>query len=129
MAKQEIRSNNSAPPMGAYSQGIRAGDFVYITGTAPTNPETGTITATTVAGQTEQVIRNLEAVLAGAGASLADVVKSTVHLLDTATFAEFNEVYERMFPAPYPVRTTVGSDMRQVPGMLVEIDCVAYTGP
>ncbi len=129
MAKQELRSASSAPPMGAYSQGIRAGDFVYITGTAPVNPETGTITATTVAEQTEQVIKNIASVLQAADAGLDHVVKSTVHLLDTATFAEFNAVYERMFPAPYPVRTTVGSDMRQVPGMLVEIDCVAYTGP
>ena len=128
MPKQEIRSANSAHPMGAYSQGIRAGDFIYITGTAPVNPETGTITATTVAEQTEQVINNIESVLEAAGASLSDVVKSTVHLLDTATFAEYNEVYESMFPSPYPVRTTVGSDMRQVPNMLVEIDCVAYTG-
>src|SRR5947209_1412815 len=110
MPKQEIRSEGSAPPMGAYSQGIRAGDFVYVTGTAPVNPETGKITATTVADQTEQVINNMAAVLEAAGASLADVVKCTVHLLDVATFAEFNGVYERMFPKPYPVRTTVGSD-------------------
>ena len=128
MPKIQIQTSDSAAPLGAYSQGIKAGDFIFITGNAPINPATGTITATTVAAQTEQIITNISNVLAVAGASLDDVVKSTVHLLDSATYPEFNKVYERMFPAPYPVRTTVGSDMRQVPGMLVEIDCIAYVG-
>lgn len=129
MPRQEIHDPNAGPPMGAYSQGIRAGDFIYITGTTPMDPRTGTIDATTVAGQTEQVIRNIESVLGAGGATLDDVVKSTVHLLDVSTFAEFDQVYRQRFSAPYPVRTTVGSDMRQVPNMLVEIDCVAYVGP
>ncbi|MDQ3481726.1 MAG: RidA family protein [Actinomycetota bacterium] len=97
MAKQQVRVTNSAPARGAYSQAICAGDFVCVTGTAPVNPETGTITATTVAGQTEQVIDNIEAALTAAAGGLGDVVKSTMHLLDTETLAEIDEC---MVPRP-----------------------------
>lgn len=124
-----VSDPRSPAPLGAYSQAIRAGDFIYVTGTTPIDPETGTISAHTVAGQTDQVLRNIDSVLRAGGARLEDVVKVTVHLQDPTTFAEFNSVYERVFRAPYPVRTTVGSDLRQVPNMLVEIDCVAYVGP
>jgi 2-iminobutanoate/2-iminopropanoate deaminase len=62
------------------------------------------------------------------GAGLADVIKVTVHLSDTNLFARYNEVYRRRFQEPYPARTTVGSDLHQVPGMLIEIECVAYLG-
>jgi len=110
MAKKQVRVMNSAPARGAYSQAICAGDFVYVTGTAPVNPETGTITTTTVAGQTEQVIDNIEAALTAAAGGLGDVVKSTMHLLDTETLAEIDEC---MVPTPYPVRTTLGGDMRR----------------
>ena len=83
----------------------------------------------TIEEQTAKVIDNLEAILGGAGASLADVVKSTVHLLDPTEFPRFNGVYAERFPEPRPARTTVGSDLRQLPGMRVEIDCIAYVGP
>ena len=62
------------------------------------------------------------------GASLSDVVKVTVHLVDTNLFPRYNEAYKRRFSEPYPGRTTVGSDLHQVPGMMVEIDCIAYVG-
>lgn len=129
MPRAAIQDPKSPPPLGAYSQAVRAGDFIYVTGTTPIDPGTGALVTTSVSAQTEQVIRNIEVVLKACGASLDDVVKSTVHLHDTAAFDEFNAVYERMFQAPYPVRTTVGSDLSQVPGMLVEVDCVAYIGP
>jgi enamine deaminase RidA (YjgF/YER057c/UK114 family) len=75
-----------------------------------------------VAGQTRQVLRNIGAVLAERGLTLDDCVKTTVHLADLADFAEFNAAYQEFFSAPYPVRTTVGS---QLAGILVEIDVVA----
>lgn len=127
MAKYVIQAEGAAPPAGAYSQGWRAGDFVFVTGTGPVDPATGALAGDTIEEQTERVIDNIEAVLAADGASLADVVKVTVHLSDTSLFARYNAVYARRFSRPYPVRTTVGSDLRQLPGMLVEMDCIAYT--
>jgi len=121
-----IQSKRGAPPQGAYSQGWRAGDFVFVTGTGPIDPVTGKLVGEDIESQTEQTISNIEAILAAEGATLADVVKSTVHLSDTSLFARYNAVYARRFTKPYPVRTTVGSDLGHTPGMLVEIDCIAY---
>ncbi len=126
MAKYVIQSEQGAAPRGAYSQGWRAGDFIFVTGTGPVDAETGNLAGESIEEQTEQVIRNMESVLAADHASLADVIKVTVHLIDTALFARYNAVYARRFSQPYPVRTTVGSDLRQLPGMLIEADCVAY---
>jgi 2-iminobutanoate/2-iminopropanoate deaminase len=128
MAKQVIQTDKAGPPLGAYSQGWRAGDFVFVTGCGPIDPETAKVKGETVEEQTEVVIDNIEAILEAAGATLADCVKATVHLLDETEFPRFNEVYARRFPEPRPARTTVGSGMRQVPGMRVEIDVTAYTG-
>jgi 2-iminobutanoate/2-iminopropanoate deaminase len=80
----------------------------------------------TIEQQTEQTIDNMSAILEADGASLRDVVKVTVHLSDTGLFARYNTVYARRFSKPYPVRTTVGSDLGHSPGMLIEMDCVAY---
>ena len=126
MAKYVIQAKRGQPPQGAYSQGWRAGDFIFVTGTGPVDPETGKLAGESIEEQTEQVISNMESVLDADHASLADVIKVTVHLSDTALFARYNAVYARRFTPPYPVRTTVGSDLRQLPGMLIEADCVAY---
>ena len=126
MTKYAIQAKDTAPPRGAYSQGWRAGDLIFVTGTGPIDPKTGQLAGDTIEAQTERVIDNIESVLAADGALLGDVVKVTVHLSDTALFARYNTVYARRFPQPYPVRTTVGSDLRQLPGMLIEIDCIAY---
>lgn len=129
MAKYVIQSKESAPPAGAYSQGWRAGDFIFVTGTGPVDPQTGKLSGESIEEQTEQVISNIKSVLAADNATLADVVKVTVHLSDTALFTRYNAVYARRFAPPYPVRTTVGSDLRQLPGMLIEADCIAYAPP
>lgn len=126
MAKYVIQTTKGAAPQGAYSQGWRAGDFIFVTGTGPLDAATGKLASDTIEAQTEQVISNMESVLAADHATLADVIKVTVHLSDTALFARYNAVYARHFSAPYPVRTTVGSDLRQLPGMLIEADCIAY---
>jgi 2-iminobutanoate/2-iminopropanoate deaminase len=127
MSKRVIRTEQGAPPLGAYSQGWRAGDFVFVTGTGPIGPD-GKVKGETIEEQTAVAIDNLASVLAVEGASLADVVKVTVHLCDTNLFPRYNEVYRRRFQEPYPARTTVGSDLHQVPGMLIEIECIAYLG-
>lgn len=122
MSEQEIRTDQAPGPAGAYSQGIVAGGFLYTAGFGPQNPTTGEV-APTVGEQTAQVLRNVQAVLAEHGLTLDDVVKSTVHLQNLkADFAEYDAAYREFFTAPYPVRTTVGSDLMNI---LVEIDVVA----
>ena len=126
MAKYVIQSKRGAPPQGAYSQGWRAGDFIFVTGTGPVDPATGKLVGDTIEQQTDQTIDNMLSILDADGATLADVVKVTAHLSDTSLFPRYNAVYARRFSKPYPVRTTVGSDLGHAPGMLVELDCIAY---
>jgi 2-iminobutanoate/2-iminopropanoate deaminase len=126
MAKYAIQSKRGVPPQGAYSQGWRAGDFIFVSGTGAINPVTGKLVGDTIEQQTEQTIDNIFSILDADGASLADVVKVTAHLSDTSLFARYNAVYAQRFAKPYPVRTTVGSDLGHSPGMLVELDCIAY---
>lgn len=127
MAKYEIQAKRGAPPGGAYSQGWRAGDFIFVSGTGPIDPAIGKLVGDTIEQQTEQTIDNISAILEADGASLHDVVKVTVHLSDTGLFARYNKVYAGRFSKPYPVRTTVGSDLGHTQGMLIEIDCIAYS--
>jgi len=121
MTKTAIRTTRAPQPAGPYSQGIIANGFLYTAGFGPQDPDTGVV-GDSVADQTRQVLRNISAVLAEYGLSLDDCVKTTVHLADLADFAEFNRAYEEFFTEPYPVRTTVGS---QLANILVEIDVVA----
>ena len=126
MSKHVIQTTKGAPPQGAYSQGWRAGDFIFVTGTGPVDPFTGKLVGDDIERQTEQTIDNIVSILEAEGASLNDVVKVTVHLSTTSLFARYNAVYAKRFAKPYPVRTTVGSDLGHSPGMLIEIDCIAY---
>jgi len=125
MPKQQITTDGAPQPRGAYSQGLRAGDFVYVAGMAGFDPVSGELAGETIEEQTARTLENIKATLEAAGATMADVVKSTVHLSDLSLFQRYNAVYAQYFPDPKPVRTTVGS---QLPGILVEIDVVAYLG-
>jgi 2-iminobutanoate/2-iminopropanoate deaminase len=125
MTKKQVNPKNAAPPAGAYSPGLIAGDFVFVSGQGPLDPATGEIVGETIEEQTTRVLENVTAVLEAAGASMSDVVKVAVHLSDLANFQRFNQVYATFFPDPKPTRTTVGS---QLPGILVEIDAIAYIG-
>ncbi|TAM66146.1 MAG: RidA family protein [Microbacteriaceae bacterium] len=122
MVKSAVHTEHAPQPAGPYSQGIEANGFLYTAGFGPQNPAGGGAVADTVAEQTRQVMRNVQAVLAERGLTMDDCVKTTVHLSDLADFAEFNAAYEEFFTKPYPVRTTVGS---QLVGIRVEIDAVA----
>lgn len=124
MPKQAIQTDKAPIPTSPYSQAIRAGDFVFVAGTTPLNPQTATMPET-IEEQTAQVLDNIRAILEAAGATLDDVVKTTVHLSDLSLFERYNSVYATYFNDPKPVRTTVGS---QLANMLVEIDVVAYVG-
>ena len=125
MPKQQITTTSGASPMGAYSQGLRAGDFIFVSGQGPLDPATGKIVGETIEEQTARTLENLKAILEAGGATMADVVKVTAHLTELSNFAAYNKVYATYFPDPKPVRTTVGS---QLLGMLVEIDAIAYVG-
>jgi 2-iminobutanoate/2-iminopropanoate deaminase len=125
MPKQQITTTTGASPMGAYSQGLRAGDFVFVSGQGPIDHVTGKIVGDTIEEQTARTLENIKAILEAGGATMADVVKVTAHLTDLSNFAAYNKVYATYFPDPKPVRTTVGS---QLLGMLVEIDAIAYVG-
>ncbi len=125
MPGQQITTDGAPRPRGAYSQALRAGDFVYVAGMAGFDPVSGELAGETIEEQTARTLENIKAILEAAGASMADVVKSTVHLSDLSLFPRYNAVYAQYFPDPKPVRTTVGS---QLPGILVEIDVVAYLG-
>lgn len=124
MPKQQITTSSSAAPAGAYSQGLRVGDFVFVSGQGPVDPVTGEMGAT-IEEQTARTLENVKAILEAGGASMADVVKVTAHLSDLALFEAYNRVYASYFPDPKPTRTTVGS---QLNGILVEIDAIAYVG-
>jgi 2-iminobutanoate/2-iminopropanoate deaminase len=121
LAKEAITVAGLPQPGGAYSYGVVANGFFYSAGIGP-QPLYGSAPAT-IEDQTRSVLERISSILEGAGLSLADVVKTTVHLhhLDR-DFAGFNKVYGELVPQPYPVRTTVGS---QLLGILVEIDVVA----
>jgi 2-iminobutanoate/2-iminopropanoate deaminase len=127
LTKHVIQADKGAPPRGAYSQGWRAGDFIFVTGTGPIGPD-GTVKGETIEEQTEVTIDNIEEILKSEGATLDDVVKVNAHLLDASLFPRYNAIYARRFHKPYPVRTTVGSDLRLVHGMMIEIDAIAYVG-
>jgi 2-iminobutanoate/2-iminopropanoate deaminase len=125
MPKQQLSTKSGAAPIGAYSQGLRAGDFVFISGQGPLDPQTGKVVGETIEEQTARVLDNIQAILAAGGATMADVVKVSAHLSDLALFERYNRVYASYFPDPKPTRTTVGS---QLLGILVEIDAIAYVG-
>ena len=120
-----IAHTEKAPAaIGPYSQGIISGTFLFTAGQIALDPATGQIVTGDVTAQTERVMRNLTAVLESAGASWADVVKTTVYLMDMADFPRVNEVYGRMIGDARPARSTV--QVSGLPrGVLVEIDAVA----
>jgi 2-iminobutanoate/2-iminopropanoate deaminase len=121
-------STPSAPgAIGPYSQAIRAGDFLFVSGQIPIDPGTGALIDGGVADQTRQVLDNLGAILAAAGASFDRVVKTTVYLADMSEFGAMNEVYATYFPQPAPARATIQA--AALPrNVRVEIDLIAYLG-
>ena len=122
MAKVEIRTSEAPTPVAAFSQGVRKGNVLQVAGQVAFDAD-GKITSDTVAEQTRQALRNVNAVLAAAGASMDDVIMLRVFLTDTAHFAEMNQAYGEFVKEPYPARTTVYVGLPA--GLLVEIDALA----
>jgi 2-iminobutanoate/2-iminopropanoate deaminase len=120
----EIVADEAPRGTGAYSQGVRAGDFVFISGQGPLDPATLEVRGATIEEQTELTLRNVEAVARAAGGSLRDAVKVSAFLASIDDFAAFNETYARVMDfSPRPARTTVGCELK---GILVEIDAVLF---
>jgi 2-iminobutanoate/2-iminopropanoate deaminase len=124
MAKQGISSPNAPKAIGPYSQAIRAGQLLFLSGQIPLDPATGQLVGGDIAAQTRRVMDNLGAVLNEAGLSCADIVRTTIFLADLNDFAAVNEVYGTYFTPPAPARATV--QVAQLPkGARVEIDAIA----
>ena len=124
---QPVTTTSAPAAIGPYSQAIRAGDFVFLSGQIPLDPASGEIVGGGIAEQAHQVLKNLGAVLTAAGASYAHVVKTTVYLADMGEFAAVNKIYAEYFGAPAPARATVQA-ARLPRDVRVEIDAVAYVG-
>jgi 2-iminobutanoate/2-iminopropanoate deaminase len=107
--RERIQTNNAPAAIGPYSQAIKANGFVFVSGQIPINPETGDFVSGGIAEQTEQVFKNLKAVLEASGSSLDQVVKTTVFLADMKEFSGMNEVYATFFSGPPPARATVAA--------------------
>ena len=122
MSLHAIRSDKLSPPVGPFSQAVRAGDFLFLSGQVGLTAD-GKLVDGGVAAQAEQIFANLAAVLDAAGKSFADVVRAGVFLTDMADFAALNAVYARYFIEPYPARTTVAVAALPL-GASVEIDLV-----
>ncbi len=119
-----ICTKNAPAAVGPYSQAIDCGDFVFLSGQIPLVPETGLVAKGGLEAQAHQMFANIQAVLAEAGMSLSNVVKTTVFMTDLSQFAAFNAIYAEYFKAPYPARSCV--EVSALPkGVLVECELIA----
>lgn len=119
-----ICTKNAPAAVGPYSQAINCGDFVFLSGQIPLVPETGLVADGGLEAQAHQMFANIKAVLADAGMSLSNVVKTTVFMTDLSQFAAFNAIYAEYFKAPYPARSCV--EVSALPkGVLVECELIA----
>jgi 2-iminobutanoate/2-iminopropanoate deaminase len=125
MAKEIIVTDKAPKAIGPYSQGVKAGDFVFFSGQIPIDPATGELCQGDIREQTEQVMENIGAVLAAAGLDFQDIVKTTIYLTDLQNFALVNDIYGRRFSEGAPARSTV--EVKGLPkGALIEIETIAW---
>lgn len=122
--REIISTPHAAQAIGPYSQAIRANGFIFVSGQIPTDPSTQQLVTGDISTQTDQVLRNLSAILEAAGSSLANVVRSTVFLKNMDDFASMNQTYAKYFPSNPPARSTV--EVARLPkDVLIEIDVIA----
>ena len=123
---QAVATKNAPAAIGPYSQGVKAGKTIYVSGQIPIDPATGEFAGQDIETQTRQSLTNIKNILKEAGADMSDVVKTTVLLNDIADFAAMNKVYAEFFAEPYPARAAF--QVAAIPkGALVEIEAVAVT--
>lgn len=124
----EAVSTNSAPKaLGPYSQAIRAGQFLFVSGQVPIDPSTGELVAGSIAQQTRRALQNIGEILNAAGSSFQHVVRTTVYLADLADFPAMNETYATFFTAPQPARSTIQA-AKLPKEARIEIDVIAFLG-
>jgi len=124
LTKQAVSSADAPTAIGPYSQAVRAGQLLFVSGQVPLDPATGNLVEGDIAAQTRRVFENLGAVLKAGGRSFADVVRTTVFLADMNDFAAVNQVYGTYFSEPYPARATV--QVARLPkDARIEIDLIA----
>ena len=109
MANKEIKTEQAPAAIGPYSQGISAENIAFVSGQLPIDPATGEFAGNDIASQTRQSLKNVQAILAENGMTMADVTKTTVLLADIAEFAEMNQVYAEFFAEPFPARAAIAS--------------------
>ena len=127
MSREIIHSEKAPAAIGPYSQAVRVGDTVYLSGQVPLDPATTQLVSGDFEAQVRRVFENLKAVAQAAGGSLASAVKVNIYLTDLANFPKVNEVMAQYFDKPYPARSTLG--VAQLPrGAQVEIECVLHLG-
>jgi 2-iminobutanoate/2-iminopropanoate deaminase len=121
---QPVESADASSGTGGYTPALVAGDFVFVSGQGPLDPQTLAVRGDTVAEQTRYTLDNVIALVRAAGGRPEDIVRCTCYLASIESFDEFTAEYERVFAhRPRPTRTTIGADLH---GILVEIDCIAY---
>jgi len=127
MTRQIIHTRLAPQAIGTYSQAVRVGDTVYVSGQIPLDPATGQLVSGDIEAEIRRVFENLKAIAEAAGGSLAQVAKLTVFLTDLANFAKLNEIMAQYVPEPYPARAAVG--VAQLPrGARVEVECILFLG-
>ena len=127
MAREIIHTESAPAAIGPYSQGVRAGGFIFFSGQIPIDPASGEVVSGGIIPQAEQVMRNVEALLTAAGTGFDAVVKTTIFLTDLADFGQVNEIYGRCFSSAPPARSTV--QVSALPkGVAVEIEVIALAG-
>ena len=124
MSKTAIHTEQAPAAIGPYSQGIKAGNTIYVSGQIPIDPATGEFAGEDIAAQTRQSLTNIREILKAGGADMSHVVKTTVLLKDIADFAAMNEVYAEFFTEPYPARAAFQAAALPK-GALVEIEAIA----
>ena len=118
-----VKPANAPKALGPYSPAVKLGDFVYLSGQIPLNPETGEVEGTTIEEQTHQVMKNIKAVLADMGLDYKHIVKTTIFVSDLNDFDKLNEVYGSYLEEPYPARSCV--QVARLPkDVKVEIECI-----
>ncbi len=128
MSKQIIKTNQAPAAIGPYSQAVKAGNLLFVSGQIPLDHETGNVVTGGIELETHRVMKNISAILEAAGCSFGNIVKTTIFLKSMDDFAKVNEVYASYFTADYPARETV--EVSKLPkGVNVEISVIATSNP
>lgn len=123
--KEFIKTENAPQPLGPYSQGIKAGNMLFVSGQGSIDPKTGKMLGEDIEMQTRQTMQNIKAIIEDSGFSMSDLVKVSIYLKNASDFQKMNEIYRTFFSQNPPTRTTVQTGFVNS-SMLIEIDAIAY---